>query len=146
MLPHQPQVKAPEQIITSVTSTATKYRSHGRIEEGGMQIFKPGLRGSGKVVMSLAQRMSPHPGQKTKSGERFDSLSQPVRLGIARWGNHGDFCPLAHCGNTQFADLQTSPCLSEADKLRRSGQANFRTGSPPFDGLRSPWGDHAQQR
>ena len=64
IFPHQPQVEAPEQIIASVTSTATKYRSHGRIEEGGMQIFKPGLRGSGKVVMSLAQRMAPYPGQK----------------------------------------------------------------------------------
>src|ERR1700733_5918849 len=103
IFPHPPQVEAPEQIIASVTSTATKYRSHGRIEERGMQIFKPGLRGSGKIVMSLAQRMAPYPGKKAKRGQRFDSLSQPVRLWIAGGGDHGHFCSAAHCGNTQFA-------------------------------------------
>ena len=98
MLPHQSQVEAAQQIITSVTSTATKYCSYRRIEKGGMQIFKPGLRGSGEVVVSLAQRMPPHPGKKSESGERFDPFGQPVWLGMLAGEITDTFAPRRTAG------------------------------------------------
>jgi hypothetical protein len=54
MLADQPKIEPGEQVIATVTSTATKYRADGGIEEGGMQIFEPGLCGTGKVVVRLA--------------------------------------------------------------------------------------------
>ncbi len=62
MLPHQPQVETPQQVIGTVTSTATKDRAHGRIEEGGMQILEPGLRAAGKVMIGLGKRLPAHGG------------------------------------------------------------------------------------
>ena len=109
-----------------------------------MQVFEPGLRGAGKIMMRLAERVPPHPGQKAETAQRFDSLRQPLRLGVAGWGKHGHFRTAAHCGNAEFASA--SPCLPEADKLRWSGQQDLGTRSLPFHGLRSSWGDHAQHR
>ena len=32
-----------------------------------MQILEPGLRGTGKVMMCLAERVPPHPGQEAEA-------------------------------------------------------------------------------
>jgi hypothetical protein len=67
MLAHQPQVEAAKEIIATVTSTATKYRSGSRIEESGVEILEPGLGGTGEVVVRLAQRVMPHPGKESET-------------------------------------------------------------------------------
>ncbi len=134
MLPHQPQVEAAEQIIATVTSTATKYRCGGRIEEGGMQIFEPGLCRAGKVMMRLAKRVPSYPGQKAETAQRFDSLRQPLRLGVACRGKHGHFRTAAHRGNAVRLHHVSPKQISSAGPVSRisePGPCHSTVCAPP---------------